>query len=337
MRNPARILRALLLLSLTALLALGAYWLLAGERESVKRPPPVIASTKNANLKLDSAENCKSCHAGPYGQWHNSRHAQAWVNPQLEAYAALTLGIEDCIKCHAPEPVFLTGIGDMPRKRDRDRDTGVDCLTCHLSEKGIVGPSGNPDAPCKPIKDPRLQSSALCAGCHRTVGLDWKESPAKAKGLHCQDCHMKGAGLGAEGAPRRPIHHAPVGGHDLATLKRAFTFKVAVEGEEAVVSITNTGAGHNFPGERHFRILMLWVEVADGGGETREEFRRIIKNVSAIRQARRDADIRAGETLTLRFPLPVPRGAVQARLLYKRYPSVLDHEAIVLADKKVDY
>jgi hypothetical protein len=120
-------------------------------------------------------------------------------------------------------------------------------------------------------------------------------------------------------------------------MKSAFLFRVETGGGDVTVSIFNEKAGHNFPGERHFRILQLHVEVLDEDGKTVEEYARVIKNVSAIRSARRDAKIKRGRAASFLFPLPAGHGLIRAALLYKHYPSVSDVDALVLAEEEVPY
>jgi len=336
-RNPTFLLRAALLLTLAGILALGGVVVLRGVPPAgPAAPAPAIRKPEGA-VRAESCRDCRSCHPAQWAEWSSSRHAAAWTNPPLKAFAELSLGLEDCVKCHAPAPVLVTGAGELPRERSRERETGVDCLTCHLAAHGIAGPRGSPEAPCAPALREELRESGVCKGCHRTIALDWEESPAAAKGLQCRDCHMperKGTPL-APPSPGRS--HDPRGGHDPEMLRRAFSFEVRIEGGEAVATVTNLGAGHNFPGERHFRILQVEARVLDESGRTVDESRRVIKDVTPIRRARRDSDIRAGEKAELRFRPGIPRGSIVARLLYKLYPTVLDAEALALAEERREF
>jgi hypothetical protein len=63
----------------------------------------------------------------------------------------------------------------------------------------------------------------------------------------------------------------------------------------------------------------------------------VIKDVTPLRQARLDAEIGAGKSVTRAFDLGIPEGVARVRLLYKLYPHVLDSEARVLADVKVGF
>jgi len=316
-------LRILLSLVLLAVLGTGAWVLFRGRPEPEKPFPARPHAGGGPELRLDSPESCRPCHGREYDEWAASRHALAWTNPQVEAYAVLSLGLDDCVQCHAPQPVFLTGVGRAPKKRAEGRDGGVHCLTCHIGPDGVVGLRGNPDAPCRPSADSRL-SSALCASCHRTIGLDWKESDAARNGTGCADCHNRGA----DGS----VTHAMGGGHAPDVLARAFRMELAVRSSEAVVTVHNIGAGHNFPGERHFRVLLLRIDVLDAAGTPVEEYRTVLKDVTPLRMARLEVDIGAGESVTHRYPLPCSAGTVRVRLLYKLYPHVLDSEAKLLAE-----
>ena len=117
-------------------------------------------------------------------------------------------------------------------------------------------------------------------------------------------------------------------------LRQAFTMKVEVAGDEAVVQVRNSGAGRNFPGERHFRMLLLRIDVLDSKTHPVEEYRTVLKNVTPLRMARLDADIKAGKGVSRHYGLPVAAGSVRVRLLYKLYPHVQDSEAIVLAEEE---
>lgn len=328
MGKPAFLARALAAAALAAVLAAGAVALLSGPAPKPDPAPAVALPERAEAVPVTDPEGCRACHETVFAQWSRSRHVLAWTNPQLRAFADLSLGIGDCVRCHAPRPVFVTGPGQEPETRDGSPDSGVDCLTCHASAQGVVGARDNASAPCAPHGDARLSSSAACAGCHRTIGLDWKESPAAREGLQCQDCHMRADGR---------VTHDMRGGHDPSMLAKAFSLDLSVQDGTALVTVANRGNGHNFPGERHFRILKLFVEVLDPSGAVTNEFRTVIKDVSPIRKARLDAKIRAGAAETYAFPLPAGPGGVRALLLYKLYPSDLDAEGRVLAERRLRY
>lgn len=317
-------LRGLAAAVLAGLLAAGVWVLFATPVDD----PNGMSPRREARAEgpaFDSPEDCRPCHEAVFASWGVSRHAVAWTNPKLGIYADLSLGIDDCVHCHAPKPLFVTGPADLPVRRDPSRASGIDCLVCHAREEGVAASRTVPEAPCRPVFDPRLCDGSVCSSCHRTIALDFGEHPRAASGATCVDCH---AAPGDE--PWGLRVHDLRGGHDPGQVRKAFAMDVAVEGDEAVVAVRNVGAGHNFPGERHFRSLFLETEVRDGRGDVIRLFRRTIKDVSPIRRARRDADIRAGEEVRFRFPLHVDEGGVRATLFYKRYPDQLDGEALAL-------
>ena len=68
---------------------------------------------------------CQSCHPAIWREWENSMHAKAWVD---EIYQAAAQHIPDretkCDQCHAPQPILITGIGEMPKLRNTQREAG---------------------------------------------------------------------------------------------------------------------------------------------------------------------------------------------------------------------
>ncbi|RMD79324.1 MAG: hypothetical protein D6809_03865, partial [Gammaproteobacteria bacterium] len=126
----------------------------------------------------------------------------------------------------------------------------------------------------------------FCAACHlnqeHLLSLDtyavWKE--AYDRGVvrkTCQDCHMPTGGRDrpiATGGPVRParlIHrHLFHGGHDPEMVRRAVPVQADTrrEGRELVVRVrvTNSGAGHTFPGAATLRNALLVVEATDAAG-----------------------------------------------------------------------
>ncbi|MCU0723001.1 MAG: cytochrome c family protein, partial [Planctomycetes bacterium] len=282
-RGPWFRTRAALLALLGGALAAGAAVLFRPKPPAGPAADAPVIRAPGGAFRAESCRDCRSCHPRQWAEWSSSRHAAAWTNPLLNAFAELSLGIDDCVKCHAPAPVLVTGASGLPRERSRERETGVDCLTCHQAAGGIAGPRGNPAAPCMATARAELRGSAACKGCHRTIGLDWEESPAAAQGLHCGDCHMPER----EKAPGAPAgrSHDPRGGHDPSMLRRGLALEARIEGREAVVSVAHRLAGHNVPGERHFRILFAEIRFFDPDGAAVGESRRTVREVTPIRKA----------------------------------------------------
>src|SRR5262249_33272846 len=180
----------------------------------------------------------------------------------------------DCIPCHAPAPVFEHGIGKLERVVERvtHREHGVDCLSCHRAFDHVVGPEhlapASANADCRPAGQAELRSPAVCAPCHNQHNTvdQWELSSFAKAGVGCVDCHMPVVERkSADGSTRTGRSHRMLGGHDVATLGKAYELKSEVkEGEGGrralVVSVTNSGAGDNFTaGERHRELAVVYT------------------------------------------------------------------------------
>ena len=156
--------------------------------------------------------------------------------------------------------------------------------------RGMVkhGPLKDAKSPFHETKfSPIHTKSEFCAACHNNqehlLSLDSYDSWKKAfdKGVvkkTCQQCHMPTGGKDraiALGGPKRPasqIHrHYFHGGHNAAMVKKAATMKADVkqQGGSLIVNVdvTNSGAGHTFPGAATLRNVILVVDAMDGAGK----------------------------------------------------------------------
>ena len=141
-----------------------------------------------------SADQCKQCHADVYAEWTESYHGQAWTDPMVQALSN-GFRMTECVDCHAPQPIHVTGVDKRVAPRAHARADGVDCLSCHILEDGIsvaaartVDTSATAGA-CRPVEVPSMRDSGSCIGCHNqheTVN----EVAESGTGHSCQDCHM---------------------------------------------------------------------------------------------------------------------------------------------------
>lgn len=58
-----------------------------------------------------SSQECQDCHQQVFEEWASSQHAMAWINPFVRELSD-DFSNKDCIDCHAPRPVWETGIGE---------------------------------------------------------------------------------------------------------------------------------------------------------------------------------------------------------------------------------
>ncbi len=137
------------------------------------------------------AADCGQCHIEQFGEWQGSAHAQAFMNPRFQA--ALTEGAdESCLGCHVPDTVRTNG--KPPAPRSYQREDGVSCAACHLSQGAMTGPEPESGlfAPHPIAVAPEFfRNSSLCGTCHTETFSDWQSSRlAQPATPTCQECHM---------------------------------------------------------------------------------------------------------------------------------------------------
>ena len=215
-------------------------------------------------VNFDSSQRCASCHAHVFAEWQDSWHARSWDDPDVRALSN-DFANTDCIDCHAPRPVFSTGVGSRVLPRSSRRSEGVDCIACHLvrdpdtGEPGVAGTINRPGAACRPRAELDLQRPGFCGVCHdqhKTV-RQWQASAWPAQGIGCIDCHMPHR----NGDPNQGRDHACRGGHDLELVRSAVELRGARGGDEAsawVIELENVGAGHHFPTDERSRAADLF-------------------------------------------------------------------------------
>lgn len=275
--------------------------------------------------------DCERCHQAVWDEWQASMHRVAWTSPSVQAAFQHFGHDRKCESCHAPSPVFVTGLANPVEFRIEDHTGGVDCISCHLTADGrVASRRTNDEAPCRPIASVGLQSSLQCSGCHVAIHEDWQQSSFAAAGKTCQSCHMPAVAARANGAS-----HLFLGGHDDQTVRTAARLTCEVEDDELIVTVENYGAGHNFPGERHNRVLLVEVFEYSADGEILLGRQRVIKDITPFRGESSTEEIRAGSSSVTRFPVVEDADSAEVRLLYKRFPWIADRESLVVDRREV--
>jgi len=277
-----------------------------------------------------SSSACIECHAEAGAEWSGSWHAQAWNDPDV---LALSNGFAntDCIDCHAPRPVFETGLGQRVLPRSARRAEGVDCITCHLLPEseggGVAGTLDEPSAPCRPSARAELTRAEFCAPCHdqhQTV-QQWQASRWAEEGVDCLDCHMPFRG----GDPGRGRDHTMHGGHSLELVRRAVELRARRAGSAGArveVEVENVGAGHHFPTDERSRAAdLFWRPL---GGETPAAWRPLYRFRSPYRDETGVSDtlLPAHATKELVIDDPAAEGALEVALFFKLTPYWKDPE-----------
>lgn len=266
-----------------------------------------------------SSRDCQACHPAVYEEWAASQHAFAWENPAVRERSN-DFANQDCIDCHAPRPVFVTGVGNRVLPRAVRRAEGVDCIACHLLPDGrVAGTVTDDDAACRPVATPALSQPEHCAGCHnqhQTVD-QWRASEWPERGEDCLSCHMPPR---ADGPGRS---HAFPGGNDLTFLQRAVTLtgERTPSGWTAVVE--NVGAGHAFPTDERSRAADLFWRPA---GTTEWRHLDRIRDPYRFETHLESTLVHAHQTRRAEIPAEDGVDAVEVALFYKRSPIWEDPE-----------
>ncbi len=263
-------------------------------------------------------EACELCHDDIAREWRGSYHQQSHLDPAYQQ----ALAVEPtpfCRSCHAPEadplkapPAAVAALG-------------VGCVTCHVTEPGVVLAAAHPDERVDPARPraphPLRRSSAFahtggCAGCHefrfpmpggdddlffmQTTAREHQRSPASAKA--CADCHM----------PLRAGHrsHAFSEVRDEAFLRASLAVTVERAPDDTLrFTLTQTRPGHDFPTGDLFRRLEVGYALLDENGKVeRRALRHLARHFELVpglpgRQLTRDDRVQ-GEPAVVVLELP---------------------------------
>jgi len=301
--------------------------------DSARAPalPSAILGSVAHEQEVMKSSYCAACHPDAFAEHEQNTHGRAFTDEEVRLGTG-RFSQADCIICHTPRPVFESGIGQNPIRRHYDLEEGITCMTCHWKE----GPdysrfSGG--AECKSAFDPRAGTVEACASCHRNHGTpyQWEGAPkGKKAGNVCIDCHMPLVERAvAVGGPKKAVHsHAFPASRSESQLRRAYTYDANIDGNEVVVRISNTGAGHNFPTELKQRSVESVVVVHDADGKeiarSRMTFRDPYKRPYGLTLPV-NTQIPSGEFREHRIPVGVANGTVTCELHYKLYYPIEDH------------
>jgi hypothetical protein len=305
-------------LALVLLVALG--------RTSRPRSAPIVSSASTSDRG-----DCRACHAAVWNEWEASYHSKAWSDDQVQA-AFQHFGFDrKCQSCHAPAG-GLAELGEAIAVREEHPETGVTCLNCHGLPDGTVAASRTIDgAACRPRKSALLGSSRACGGCHEAIYKDWQESRYRIAGKSCQACHMPAVASRPDGRS-----HICLGSHDDALVRSGAKLECRQDGHELIVSVTNHATGHNFPGERHNRVLLVQVIERTEQGEITLAEQSLIKGITPFRGESSREQIRVDQTFEARFRVVDSSANADVQLLYKPFPWYPDDKALVVHRLKLE-
>ena len=283
---------------------------------------------------------CKSCHPAIWREWENSMHAKAWVD---EIYQEVANRIEDretkCDQCHAPQPILITGVGNMPKLRDKQREAGVSCLVCHLDAEGAMhGPQASAETYFHAnVTNPIYTApTALCSTCHGQPTVpehdqvsSFLESKFAEGDKSCATCHMPVVNRLQSTTSYESIKgrkHTWRGSRSVAQLRRAATLQLEITPEKVNVKLQSK-TGHILPGGT-LRTIILEAELLSSEGIERQKKQ---VSISAEKQNR----LLPNEERTYIFDaLPEAIGdTVTVRLMYQLTPKTPESEWILMAEK----
>ena len=283
---------------------------------------------------------CKSCHPAIWREWENSMHAKAWVD---EIYQEVANQIEDretkCDGCHAPQPILITGIGEIPELRNEQREAGVSCLVCHLDAEGAMhGPPASAETYFHANVTNAIYTSptTLCGTCHGQPTVpehdqvsSFLNSKFAEKNKSCTTCHMPVVNRlqsTASYESTKGRKHTWRGSRSVAQLRRAATLQFEIASEKLNLGIQSK-TGHILPGGT-LRTIVLEVKFLSPDGTERQKDRTSISSGNQNRLLPNehrtyvfDASSRAtGDT-------------IKVRLMYQLTPKTPESEWVLMAEK----
>ncbi|MDQ7055998.1 MAG: multiheme c-type cytochrome [Persephonella sp.] len=198
-------------------------------------------------LERPPSKRCADCHQKIYNQWKTSRHAQAWVSEEFIKKTKNRTKTK-CLSCHAPLEVKA---GEKPQLRDKLREEGVNCFSCHYREEtdSIHGPYKVFSPPHYSTYNPEYTSARICSGCHKKTYDNWIKTGSNK---NCQECHMpsKKDRL-IQKFPFMYFHSKKdLHNHSFLPLKadeQDFSITVVYKGKALMVSVKNLAVPHTVP------------------------------------------------------------------------------------------
>ena len=310
---------------------------------------PTAGGGAPGGVRWESARQCLPCHQDVFDEWQGSHHQIAFTNPEVRSISD-DFRKEECKDCHLPRPLAVTGFGKRTLPRATHLDEGVSCITCHLApDGGLLARNDRPEVPCKPQASADLLAVDSCASCHNQHWTtdQWRASHWAAQGTDCNACHMPAVDrVRADGSVRPGRSHVYPGAHDVGMLRKAGEFTVARAGDEVVMSLTNTWAGHNFPTEERHRavdILYRFVTAGEPGPwqrawRFRQPYRDEAEPINPGNASGENTQLAAGATKEVRVPIPGDAAAVEARLWYRLTPFCddADPRSTLLEERRVE-
>lgn len=279
---------------------------------------------------------CQVCHREEAIEWAKSRHAEAWVS---ETFALTTNNRtqKECLGCHAPDKILVTGFDKEPKLRSEMLETGVDCVACHQDANNAQhGKVGRLTDAHPTVKNEKLGTAEMCGTCHAKFGTidEWKQTKWAGNPHSCVECHMPKVTrkIAITSAKEEETRAHTFKGAEPEMFKKGVRVEVSSSGDKLIVKLTSIEVGHNFPTGVDLVVAVVDVRVFDGGQEVLKH-----QTLLADDRARGGSDnrLKPEETREIAVPLQGKKGEAVIRILHKYVRDLPDEKAKVLYETKV--
>ncbi len=297
----------------------------------------VVSDAPSGQEKLPRVRGrCQVCHQDHAREWMKSAHAKAWTS---ETFVQSTKNRtqQECLHCHAPDRILVTGFGKEPQLRKEMLDLGVDCVACHQdADEAQHGRLGTKTDAHPVVKNDKFGTVEACTSCHGKFGTvdEWKQTKWANDPESCITCHMPKVNrkIAITSEKEYPDHVHTFPGADPEMFKKGVKVETAVSGDELTVKLTSVEVGHNFPTGIDLVVAVVDVRVVADGQE-------VLKHQTLLADDRSrggsDTRLKPGETREIKVPLQGKKGEAIVRILHKYLREVPDEKAKVLYETKV--
>ena len=269
------------------------------------------------------SKECSECHIDIYNEWAESSHSKSYINEKFQV-SSNNYEYKFCLGCHIPDMILKSlnngsedqaGVDWSELKneeivaRSYNREDGVDCQGCHLTEDcKLAGPHDGVSPHPSEKKEELYKRSELCGICHKDTFEEYLTYLAEGNYETCQDCHMPAVNRKLiQNEPWQKLHKKKEG--------KAHTFSVssAIEknkdfidikfteiniGNNQItgnVEIINTKVNHSIPtGNYGYREVLLLINLKDDLG-------RIIQFKQESMFVELNTQLKPGEKKVYRF------------------------------------
>ncbi|GEM_PF-3712840 len=296
-----------------------------------------------------SSETCRICHEEIYAEWKSSFHAKAWTDT-LFRYSTQDYQKRECLPCHAPEPIFETGLWRKPSVRKTNREEGVSCFSCHVLRSGltnsVVGPYRDSETWAhESLADRQFKAGEMCGVCHRVTHEEWQKIDRENEVLltrskseyTCQTCHMSKVNVARSVGTKGPLRqstraHDFLGGHSKRQLREALkNYSVQIKNGKLLLRIVNYATAHAMPTGMSGKKFIFQARVFDENnnpvplrdGMVTEIFEAVYARpmmagleMQSDRSDSSGSAIGTSKIFQRQYPLPIRNGKVMYKIIY---------------------